>query len=455
MIGVRSRLGDRMLRTTIFIICGFTALALLGGLLLALPAASVGEPLWLLDAFFTSTSAVCVTGLIVVDTATVFTPFGQIVILALIQLGGLGIISFSAIVLLMLGRRISLVQHDALRRHRIGIEMRLDTKSIAKRIVALVAFAEFAGTAALWFAFLRYFPWEIALYHAAFQSVSAFCNAGFSTFSTSLTTFAGDAFVLLPMMILIVLGGIGFVVVIDLEERLRSGGPLTLQTRLVLWTTLVLLAVGAVLFFLLESGNAMAGRPPGERLLSSLFHSVTCRTAGFNTVEYLDLSNATLVLTMVLMTIGGSPASAAGGVKTTTAAIIFLAAWARLRGERDPVFGNRTVAGRSVIEAVTLTLLAVMVIMTLALVLQMTELGSASHPERRGAFLELSFEAVSAFGTVGLSTGATPGLSPAGKLLIIFTMLVGRLGPLTFFSLLGGFLRAPKYRLYTESVMVG
>jgi trk system potassium uptake protein TrkH len=442
-------------KSIIIMISGFAGFILLGSLLLSLPIATVGPPLDYIDALFTATSAVCVTGLIVVDTAKAFTGFGQIVILSLIQLGGLGIITFSVIMLLLLGKRVSLVQKEAFRMSQVGREFQFDLVTIGLRILAFVALTELAGIILLTVAFLRYFPIEVAVYHAAFQSISAFCNAGFSTFSTSMTQFSGDPFVLAPMMLLIVLGGIGFMVILDLEEKVRFGRPLTLQTRIVLQTTLVLLLLGAVLFFLTESGNSMAGKPLGEQVMGSFFHSVTCRTAGFNTVDYYQLTNATLVLTMLLMVIGGSPGSTAGGIKTTTAAIIYLTAAARLRGKHEPEFRNRSIEGRSVTEAITLTALVVLFIMVIGIGLQVSELGQAPHSKSPGGFLELSFETVSAFGTVGLSMGATPKLTPMGKILIICTMFIGRLGPLTFFSLLSLYLQKPKYKLYAESVMVG
>jgi trk system potassium uptake protein TrkH len=436
-------------------VLGFAGTIIAGAALLCLPFATVKSSIDPLNALFTATSAVCVTGLTVVDTATTFTTFGQLVILVLIQLGGLGIITFAALVMMVLGRRLSLYQRETIQVQQVGLEIEFEPLEIGKRIVGFVAITEFTGMVLLTVAFLRYFPIDIALYHASFQAVSAFCNAGLSTFSDNMMPFSGDAMVLVPMMVLIVLGGIGFVVVIDLEGIFRQGRKPTLQTRLVLVTTLVLLLFGALAFFLFEGGNVLKEKPLGEKILNSFFHSVTCRTAGFNTVNYYELTNATLVLTMLLMVIGGSPGSTAGGIKTTTAALIFLMAWARLKGRQEPEVGNRTISNRSLGDAVTLTVLMVIFVLAVCLLLQVGELGTAGHPERRGAFLELSFETSSAFGTVGLSMGATPTLSPVGKMLIILTMFVGRLGPLTFFTLLSTFMRKPKYRLYTESVMVG
>ena len=436
-------------------IAAFFGVIALGTLLLSLPAATVGEPLSLLDAFFTSTSAVCVTGLIVVDTATAFTTFGQIVILALIQIGGIGIISFSAVVILLLGRRVGLVQREVLTTQKVGIDLNIDLIQMGKRILAFVVLIEFAGTVLLAGAFMRYYPWDLALYHAAFHSISAFCNAGFSTFSDSLTAFAGDPVVQLPIMALIVLGGIGFVVVIDFERLLGRRHRLSLHTSIVLWATAVLLVAGAAFFLLLEWNNTLAGMDFGDKLLASAFHSVTCRTAGFNTIDYSGVSNASLVITMILMLVGGSPGSAAGGIKTTTAAIIALTAWASLRGQSQTLLGKRAVAARSVGDATTLTAITVLFVLVVSLGLQFTELGPTSHLLHRGSFLELSFETASAFGTVGLSMGSTPGLSAAGKLLIIATMFVGRLGPLSFFTLISAYRRTPRYRLYSEAIMVG
>lgn len=443
----------RKMLTSVF--TGFAALCLAGAVLLMLPPASTGEPLNFLDALFTSTSAVCVTGLVVVDTATDLSLFGQLVVLGLIQLGGLGIITFSVMIVLLLGRRLNLMQKEILRLQRVGSNVKFDLARLGRGILAFVVVAELSGTIILSLAFLRYFPPHEALYHGLFQAVSGFCNAGFSTFSTSLARFGGDPLVLVPMMLLIIMGGLGFMVIVDINDSLRRREPLTLQTRLVIVMTLALLIGGTVLFYLIESGNVLKDKPLGEQVLASVFHSVTCRTAGFNTVSYLELSNATLILTIVLMIIGGSPGGTAGGVKTTTAMIIFLTAWARIRGRQEPQFGNRSLARRTVSDAITLSAIVAMLLLALGLLMQLTELGNKPHTENKGAMMELHFETVSAMGTVGLSMGATPNLSPLGRIIIIFTMFVGRLGPMTFFSLLGEHLGTQKYKLYEESVMVG
>ena len=444
-----------MLKATYLIISGFVILIAAGTVLLALPISSVDEPLSLIDAFFTATSAVCVTGLIVVDTATKFTLFGQIVILLLLQLGGLGLITFSVLVLLFAGRRISILQRDVISSTSVGPITNIDLKSIARPVILYVLISEGLGTIFLFFAFLRYFPIPQAFYHAIFQAVSAFCNAGFSTFSDSMVRFSGDWFVCLPIMALIVLGGMGFVVLLDVYETIKFKKPIYLHSKLVGITTIVLLVIGTLVFFALEYGNALEEKPLHEQVLTSMFHSVTTRTAGFNTVDYFDLTHGTLIVTIFFMVIGGSPGSTAGGIKTTTIAIIFLTAWARIRGKQDPEFANRSIAKQSVVDALTLVSLGTIFIMLVVLGLQITELGNVPHSRVEGSLMKLSFEGVSAFGTVGLSMGATQQLTIAGKILISITMFIGRLGPLTFFYLLGKLGKRQRYRLYPESVMVG
>jgi trk system potassium uptake protein TrkH len=444
-----------MRRATIGIFTGFFTLICFGTILLSLPISTVKGQIPLIDAFFTSASAVCVTGLITVDTATAFTLFGKIVILFLFQLGGLGVITFSALVLLSIGRRISLLQRDVIATTHGHTDLKFDLRQVAKPVLLYVAISEGVGTIVLFFAFLRYFPWHEAFCHALFNAVSAFCNAGFSTFSTSMISFSGDWLVCLPLMALIVLGGLGFVIVLDIYETVRFTKPIYLHTRLVFTTTVILLVAGAVLFFVLEVGNALEGKPLHEQVLMSMFHSVTSRTAGFNSVDCFSLTHGTLMVTISLMVIGGSPGSTAGGIKTTTVAIMVLTAISRIRGKQDTEFGGRAIAAKSVVDAVTLVALSTIFILFVIMFLQITELGTIPHEKAGGTLMELSFEGVSAFGTVGLSMGATPNLSVVGKILIAVTMFIGRLGPLTFFHFLESLRRRQQYRLHAESVMVG
>jgi trk system potassium uptake protein TrkH len=444
-----------MRKATTLIISSFAVLILLGTIVLSLPFSTTAGSIPLEDAFFTATSAVCVTGLIVVDTATVYTLFGKSAILLMFQLGGLGIMTFSALVLIFLGRRISVLQRDVIHSTQGPQNIGIDLRQVARPVLLYVLLAEGVGTLVLWLSFLRYYPWDKALFHALFHAVSAFCNAGFSSFSDSLMPYSGDWLISLPVTMMIILGGLGFVVLLDVYETVRFNKPIYLHTKLVFSATLVLLIIGALSFLLLEGGNALDGKPLHEQLLMSIFHSATTRTAGFNTVDYASLTHGTLVITWILMMIGGSPGSTAGGIKTTTVAIVWLTAIARIKGKSDPEFGKRSIAKESVTDAITLMFLSSIFVLFVVLVLQVTELGSVSHSEAGGSLMKLMFEAISAFGTVGLSMGATPDLSFLGKMMIALTMFIGRLGPLTFFYLMGKRGRKQEYRLHAESVMVG
>jgi trk system potassium uptake protein TrkH len=444
-----------MIRTTLLIISIFAGAILCGTLLLLLPISTVSGSIPVEDAFFTATSAICVTGLITVDTATYFTLFGKIVILVLFQLGGLGVITFSGLVIFFSHRRMGILQREMMQIGGVSQGLKYDAKDIIRPIFKFVFIAEGFGAVLLFIGFLRYFSIEKAAFHAVFHSVSAFCNAGFSTFTTSLMAYSSDWWISSVVILLIITGGLGFVVVMDVVDRVKTGRRNMLHTKLVLWTTVLLLIIGGVTFFILEQDTALQGKDFHEQILCSLFHTTTARTAGFNTVDYFSLSHGTLVLTMILMVIGGSPGSTAGGVKTTTAAILFLTVVARMRGKPDAEFGNKSIAQRSVINAITLLILSVAFIVFIVLLLQITELGSVSHVEVEGSLMMLGFETVSAFGTVGLSMGATSSLSILGKLIICVTMFIGRLGPLSFYSLLGSSARKHDYRLPSERVMVG
>jgi trk system potassium uptake protein TrkH len=434
----------------------FAALILLGTILLSLPQAHAAGAVGGLDALFTATSAVCVTGLIVVDTAGDFTRFGQAVILCLIQLGGLGIMTFAALFLQMLGRRMSLrtqgLVHDTL----LQRDLAAGFPRLLRRILLLTFALEAAGAGLLFLGFLRELPATAAAWHALFHSVSAFCNAGFSTFRTSLVTWRANGPVMTGVAGLILAGGAGHLVLVEGAERWLL--PLLpwrrVPRRKLGFHSRVVLTVSAALLLSGWAGLMLFGTGPGtgegaERWSAAFFQSVTARTAGFNTVEIGALPVASLLLLACLMLIGGSPASCAGGVKTTTFAAALAWLWAGLRGSQEVrLFGRRlpeSVLGRAgVILGLALgwNLLGVFVLLA-------TE---GTGPGR--GLAELLFEQVSAFGTVGLSTGLTPSLSTAGRIWIILTMYVGRLGPLT---LAAWAVRGParRHRLPEGRVMVG
>jgi len=437
----------------------FLLLILLGTLgLKTLPGLYTGAPLSWLDALFTATSAVCVTGLIVVDTATYFTVWGQAFILLLIQLGGLGIITFTTVLIVALGRRLSLRQ-QALAASAVEAAPHVDYRQLARDVVRFTFLIEAAGALLLYLGFLPELGWRGAFWPAVFHAISAFCNAGFSTFSDSLVGFRTNPVVLPVIMVLIVVGGLGFLTLEELylwrrSIRERRRFRLSLHSRLVLTTTALLLGVGWVFFVFFEWKATLAALPLPAKLLNGLFMSVTARTAGFNTIDYGAATEQTSFLTILLMFVGGSPGSTAGGIKTTTIALLVLLAISRLRGQEIPSCWSRSVPHEVVQRAVGLFVVAVAVLMLGSFVLTATEIEHGVTAP--GGFLKYLFEAYSAFGTVGLSMGVTPSLSTAGRWIIILLMFIGRVGPLTFAAALTiRRHRTPQFRYAYEDVVVG
>lgn len=415
------------------LVLSFLGLVLFGTLgLRFLPGLYVGEPLSWLDSLFTATSAVCVTGLIVVDTATYFTGAGQLFLLLLIQLGGLGMLTLTTLVILALGRRLSL-HHEAATAEPARIAPDVDFRHLVRRVLAFTLLFESVGALLLFVAWLPRFPVGEAAWHAVFHSVSAFCNAGFSTFSDSLMGFRTAPVSLGVVMALVVAGGLGFLTLEELRRRWRTGGAtrLSLHSRLALGVTGVLLVGGAVAFTVLEWSNTFADLPSWAKALNGLFLSVTTRTAGFNTVDHAAAADSTNFLSILLMSVGGSPGSTAGGMKTTTMALLVLLAFSRLRGRETTSVWGRTVPSATVDRAVGLFVMgfaSITVAILLFSVVEIRPVGAAPS----GSFLAYMFEAVSAFNTVGLSEGVTASLAPFTKLLTVVLMYVGRVGPLTF-----------------------
>ncbi|MBW3571679.1 MAG: potassium transporter TrkH [Gemmatimonadetes bacterium] len=420
-----------------------------------LPGLYTGEPLGWLDALFTATSAVCVTGLIVVDTATWFTPAGQAFILLMIQLGGLGIIAFTSLVIVALGRRMSL-RHETLSTGVAQVAPAVNALGLARDVVRFTLMIEAAGALLLYLLWIPRLGWREAAFPAVFHAVSAFCNAGFSTFSDSLMGFQRAPLTLLVIMALIVLGGLGFLTLeeLSLERRSRREDRrfrVSLHSRIVLVTTVVLLVGGWAAFTLLEWGGTFAGLPAWARPLNGLFMSVTARTAGFNTVDYGQAGASTNFLTILLMTIGGSPGGTAGGMKTTTFALLGLVALSRLRGREVTSLFGRTVPEETIQRAVGLFVVFFAVV-TAGILCFVTL--QAAGTER---FLAWMFEAASAFGTVGLSMGATGELAPGSRVVAIILMYVGRVGPLAFAAAiaLSRPTAAGEFRYAYEDVVVG
>ena len=398
----------------------FIVLIAVGTLLLALPGAWNGPArLKLIDAFFTATSAVCVTGLITVDTA-LYSGFGKGVILFLIQTGGLGIISFTTLYLAMPGRRISFRSISIVRRYYLDtIEHKAE--HIIRNIIAMTIFIELIGSVIIYLGFRM--NGETSYFAALFHSVSAFCNAGFSLFSNNLENFIFNPLVSIGVMALVILGGLGFVVLQDLRGRiLGTRKRLHTHSRIVLIATIFLILGGALGYYLLESRHALAGQQIGERIMASFFQSVTTRTAGFNTLPQADLTLASKVLTLPLMFIGGASGSIAGGVKVTTAFLVVLSVFNHSERDIEVKFGKRKISRRNLNNASIFVMKAMLILFSCILLLSVVE--SRHAP----GFMPIVFESFSAFGTVGLSLGLTPYLTAAGKSIIIVTMFAGRVG---------------------------
>ena len=429
----KTRLGEFFELPEAILVGSFAGVILLGALLLMLPWAQ-RTPVGFLDALFTSTSAVCVTGLIVVDTATAYTHFGQTVIMLLIQAGGLGIMTFAAIAYQFLGKRMSLksqaVLHGSFFQQDIGINFR----KIFKQILWLTFITELVGATLMFLALgPRTHPGE-ALFSSVFHAISAFCNAGFSIYTENCMKPGLNLLFNGTIMGLIVLGGLGHMVIHELWQKVRVSLPkggdagearrLSAHSRVVLWMTGALIIGGALGLLIL--GFTARETTWGAKITAALFQSVTARTAGFNTVDIGLLPQASLLLLIILMFIGGSPASCAGGIKTTAFAISLAELRARLRGETEVNLLNRRIPKETLSRvAILFRLAAVWNILGffLLLVTEAKQPGMGMH--------NIIFEQISAFGTVGLSTGITDKLSAAGRMWIIATMFFGRLGPLT------------------------
>ena len=433
---------------------GFGALILLGALLLHLPLSSTGERLPFLDALFTATSAVCVTGLTVVDPGSDLTLFGQVALIALIQVGGLGFMTLSTLILILLRRRITLSERLVIS-NSLNQEGLQGMVALTVRIVVLVLAIEGIGAVLLMTRMIPEHGVARGVWHSVFHSISAFCNAGFDLVG-GFSYYKTDPVVQLIICALITVGGIGFSVLFDLQRNHLRFARLSLHSKLVLVISAILTLGGAICFFVLEIENprtlADPEMYPYMRPVNALFQSVTARTAGYNTLNQADLTPPSLMLTMILMFIGASPASTGGGLKTTTFGLFFLLIYNVLRGRERVVVFRRTVNQGQMNRAVVLFTLALTLIIVsyllLTLLLEPSEAVNSSN---------IMYEVISAFGTVGLTIGVTAELNAAGKILMCVVMFVGRVGLLTI--ALGITRRHPKgqnHLIYPEGkVMIG
>jgi trk/ktr system potassium uptake protein len=430
-------------------VAGFAGFILVGGFILSLPVASAaGQWTPILDALFTSTSAVCVTGLVVVDTGTYWSMFGQVVILLLIQLGGFGFMTSSTLLLLLLRRQASLRERILLR-EALGSGGVGSALQLARNIIVFTLIAECAGAAILFIGFLREMAPSQAFWWGIFHSVSAFNNAGFDIVGDfrGLMPFNQRPDVLLPIAALLIGGGISYSVVEDVVKR-RGFQRLMLDTKLVLLTSaaLVLLGTAGVLFTERANPDTLGSMPFGPRLLNAFFTGVTPRSAGFNSLNTAAMTENGLFVLMALMFVGGASGSTAGGIKVQTFGLLFYAIVAAVRsGSEVEAFGRR-IPNQYLLRAMAVVLLSVAVVFGVAFALTLTE------QER---FLYLLFEVFSSFGTAGLSTGITPDLSPLGRGIVAATMFVGRLGPLTLVLAIAARERHALFRWPEEGVRIG
>lgn len=438
--------GARKLTSAQIIILGFSGVILLGALLLMLPISSQsGQTTPFLEALFTSTSAVCVTGLVVHDTATYWSTFGHGIILLLIQVGGLGVVTAAGAIFIISGRRISLKQRSTMQ-EAISAPQMGGIVRLTSFVVRSTLLFELLGALLMAPVFCRDFGLK-GVWMAIFHSVSAFCNAGFDLLGvrgeySSLTSYAADPVINVVIMLLIVVGGIGFFTWDDIRVNHLRFHRYRLQSKVILTTTALLLLFPAVYFFLRE----YADLPLGERILASLFQSVTPRTAGFNTMDLTLMKEAGVFIMIALMLIGGSPGSTAGGMKTTTAAVLFTTSLSVFRREEHPhLFGRRMNDG-VVKQAATILLMYIVLFFAGALIINIAE----------GAPMTAClFETASAIGTVGLSLGLTPGLGTLSRLVLIFLMFFGRVGGLTLIFAALSEMNKAAARLPQERITVG
>lgn len=405
---------------------GFIFVILVGALILTLPISTTsGERTNFLDALFTATSAVCVTGLIVVDTGTYWNMFGQTVIMILIEIGGLGFMSFTTLIAIILGKKITL-------RERLILQDAMNTFNIqglvkmVKYVLVFTVTVQFFGTLLFSTQFIPEYGLGRGLFYSIFHSISAFCNAGFDIFGnfSSLTYYNSNAVVILVASALIIIGGLGFTVLSELYSK-KSLRKVSIHSKMVILMTTVLVLGGTLLMFLFENNNVntIANMSFFDKIMNSFFASVTPRTAGFNSISTNGMTTAGQFLTIILMFIGGSPGSTAGGIKTTTIGILIVTITCVIQGKEDAEVFKKRFSKGLVYKAFTLIFIGVSLVIVVTMLL--------SYTEKEVSFIALFYETVSAFGTAGLTLGLTSKLSSVGKVLIMIMMYLGRVGPLT------------------------
>lgn len=435
----------------ILILLSFAIMMFLGALLLCLPFAQIsGKSGNFLENLFTATSALCVTGLVVNDISITYTIFGKIVILILIQLGGLGVLTVSSMVILSISRKMGyytkkIVSED------INYNILTEIPRYLKNVSIVVFGIEFVGAVLLFFEFSKKLPFIQAVGYSIFHSVSAFCNAGFALFSNNMENYTGNILINFVITSLIILGGLGFAAILDVYNVIKkTRRKLSTSTHLAIAMTIFLICFGAIMTFILEYSNkgTIGNLSLHDKLLSSYFQSVTLRTAGFQTVDLATLTTPTIIIYLFLMFIGASPGSTGGGLKTTTLGILLLGVMNAITGREDIEYRRRRLSWQTFNKACAILMLSLFYLFVMIIIMSIFDSSKG--------FLPLLFELISAFGTVGLSMGVTAKLSIISKLIIILTMYIGRVGPLTImYALSKKKCREGKYKYPEETILIG
>ena len=447
-----SNLSNLKIHPSQFLLLWFAVVIFIGATFLNLPIASMdGKSIGFIDALFTAASAVCVTGLTVVNTAAHWTLFGKIVIVLLIQIGGLGIMTMATLIAFLFGKKITL-------KDRLLMQEEMNTTTLqgivllTKRILFMTIAVELVGVIMLSFVFVPDYGLLQGIWFSIFHAISAFCNAGFDLLGNSLVDYVNNPIINFTVISLIIIGGLGFYVLMDIIQR-KSLKKLLMHSKVVLLITGFLLIFGFLIVFIFEYSNplTLGGLNLPGKLMSSLFLSVTPRTAGFNTLDTSALSPVTTFFIIMLMFIGGSPGSTAGGVKTTTVGVIVIVIVGLVRGSEDTEIFKRRIPVTMILRAIAIMGIAILLVILTTTILLVTERNTGF------SFVDIIFETVSAFGTVGLSRGLTPNLTDIGRIVVTLTMFVGRLGPLTIaFGIAQNQHKNKGYYKYPEGkIMVG
>jgi len=431
------------------LIMGFMLAIIIGTLILMLPIATTNEKgLDFLTALFTIASAICVTGLSVINVSKELNVFGQITLLMFIQLGGLGIMTFSSFIFMLIGKKITYEERELLKEER-NVEDNGGIIGFLRKVILTVFTIEIIGAIFLTFSFAREMPLKKAIYFGIFHSISAFCNAGFSLFSQGLEGYSSNILMNVTVAYLIIIGGIGFTVINSIIDSVRHRrNKLDLTSKVAVTITTILTVIGMVFFFIFEYKNngTIGNMSLGKKILASFFQSVTTRTAGFNTVPIGNLTESSTLMFCILMFVGASPGSTGGGIKTTTIGVIIFYVIGIIRKKEKVSIFNRRIGWEILNRAIVILVLAIAYVLTITLIILSIE---------NLTFNQAIFEVVSAFGTVGLTLGVTPDLGVISRLLIIITMFIGRLGPMTFALAFGGTNEIEKISFPKENIIVG